>query len=291
MSIEKALVSLAGRGTRFFPASHAMRKELFPVLGPDGVVRPILHHQLRALWRSGFREIGLVVRPEDVDGLKRYFAGPSGDDRAALQGNPRHRTELEEMEALGASLTYLEQGSPAGFGHAVWCARDFAGGTPFLLCTGDLLFRESAYTVMVEAFARGSGRSVSGVCRIGAGELHGYGTIGGHPAPDAPGLLEITRLIEKPSPELARAELRIDGLPPETWLGWFGLHALSPTIFEILDEALDTPLPGEIQLTPAQDALRVREGYYAVELPSADRFDFGLPKAFPESLARFAAVG
>lgn len=293
MTVRKALVPMAGLGTRFFPASHAFRKEFFPLVGPDGGVRPILHYQLRDLVRAGFREIGVIVRPGDDALVRDYFAGPDEAGRRGLAGRPGAAEELAEMAAILDCLHFVVQERAEGFGHAVFQARAFVREEPFLLCTGDLLYRGDVRRRLVEAFAFAGGRSVSGVCPIGAERLHGYGTIGGRRLPGTPGLIEITRLVEKPTVERARAELRVEGLPPDTWLGWFGLHLFTPGIFDVLGAMIraDDREAGEFQLTRAQDRLRAREGYLALELPTPDRFDFGLPGEFLANQVAFAAGG
>ncbi len=278
---------MAGLGTRLFPATLACRKELFPVVGPDGVARPLLHFQLQSLVRAGFERIGLVVDPGGEEAIRHYFAGPTEERRARYAADPARAAELDEMAAIGARLQFIVQATPRGFGHALLCAREFVGRAPCLLCTGDLLYRDGCHEKLVTAFARAGGtRSVSGVARIGPDALRGYGTIAGRRRPEAPALIEITRILEKPTLSRARAELHVDGLPPNTWLGWFGLHLFTPAIFEVL-ETLDKGR-GELDLTAAQDALRARQGYLALELPATDRFDFGLPGGLLDAMTAFA---
>ena len=290
MRLRKALVPLAGRGTRHFPASLVVKKELFPLLGPDGVMRPLLHYQLRDLVRSGFTEIGVIVRPGEDRIVRAYFAGPGEAYLKALAGQPALLAEVEEMRQILDCLHFIEQAEPEGFGHAVYQGRKFAGGEAVLLCTGDILYRGPCHREMVAACAAEAHRSISAVCRLGPSQLHGYGTIAGRRLAPDPRLIEITRILEKPSPAAARQHLRVDGLPPETWLGWFGLHALAPSIYEILEEMITDDLRdgGEIQLTRAQDLQRQRHGYRALEMTTSERFDFGLPTAYLESVAGFA---
>jgi UTP--glucose-1-phosphate uridylyltransferase len=84
----------------------------------------------------------------------------------------------------------------------------------------------------------------------------------------------------------------VDGLTKETWLGWFGMHLLAPGIYEILDEMIRDNIRdnGEFQLTRAQEIQRQREGYLALEMLDAERFDFGTPDDFVRSLQAFRAA-
>ncbi len=99
-------------------------------------------------------------------------------------------------------------------------------------------------------------------------------------------------IIEKPAAAVAREQLRVDGLPAETWLGWFGMHLLAPGIYDILGEMIRDDLRdhGEFQLTRAQEIQRQREGYLALEMTGAQRFDFGVPDDFVRSVQTFRGL-
>jgi UTP--glucose-1-phosphate uridylyltransferase len=127
------------------------------------------------------------------------------------------------------------------------------------------------------------------VNHITADELKGYGTIAGTRRPDRPRLIDVSRIVEKPAFDVARDELHVDGLTADTWLGWFGMHLLAPGIFDILAEMIRDEVRdhGEVQLTRAQDLQREREGYLALEMTGARRFDFGVPDDFVSSLQAF----
>ena len=125
--------------------------------------------------------------------------------------------------------------------------------------------------------------------RISAGELKGYGTIAGRRRTDNPRLIDVSLIIEKPAVAVAREQLHVNDLPPETWLGWFGMHLLAPGIYDILAEMIrnDVRDNGEFQLTRAQEIQRQREGYLALEMAGAERFDFGVPDDFVASVQAF----
>ena len=133
------------------------------------------------------------------------------------------------------------------------------------------------------------GKSVSAVNRITADQLKGYGTIAGKRRADNSRLIDISLIVEKPSVAVAREKLHVNDLPPETWLGWFGMHLLAPSIYEILGEMIRDNVRdnGEFQLTRAQEIQRQREGYLALEMVGARRFDFGVPDDFVASVQEF----
>jgi UTP--glucose-1-phosphate uridylyltransferase len=133
------------------------------------------------------------------------------------------------------------------------------------------------------------GRSVSAVNRIGAEELKGYGTIAGMRRPENPRLIDVSLIIEKPDAAIAREKLRVDGLDEDVFLGWFGMHLLAPSIYEVLEKMIreDVRDNGEFQLTRAQEIQRQQEGYLALEMENAERFDFGVPDDFVRSVQGF----
>ncbi len=291
--IRKAIVPAAGLGTRLFPASHAVKKELFPIVGPDGIARALIHYHLLELASAGIEQICIIVQPGDDRPIRAYFDGPDEAYLRRLDKYPALRAEAEQMRQLASRITFATQHEQEGFGHAVYQTRDFAAGEMTILCLGDHLFRGrpiSPIRELIEATAFSNGRSVSAVNRIGPDELKGYGTIAGLRRHENPRLIDVSLIIEKPDLETARKSLRVDGLESDVYLGWFGMHALAPSIYDILEEMIQTNTRdnGEYQLTRAQEIQRQREGYLALEMISAQRFDFGTPDDFVRAIEAFA---
>lgn len=288
----KAVVPIAGLGTRLFPASLAVKKELMPVVGPDGIARTMLHCQMIELVEAGIEEVCIVAQPGDEAPVRACFAGPDPETLRRIERIPPLAREAARMRQLGERLHFVFQNRPEGYGHAVFQSRAFAGDDPVLLCLGDHLFRGDGFSPcreMAAMAARAGGRSVSAVNPIGPAELSGYGTIAGTRRPDDPRLMDVSRIIEKPDLETARRELRVDGLAPDVFLGWFGLHLLTPALYDVLEEMIRDNVRdhGEFQLTRAQERLREREGLLALEMPAAARFDFGTPADYLRGLNRF----
>jgi len=293
MRIRKAVIPIAGLGTRFFPASHACKKELFPVVGPDGIARALLHYQIVDLIDAAIEQICIVVRPGEEQLVTAYFQGPPDSYLKRLEEHPNAAQEAEWMRSALDRITFAVQEYQEGYGHAVLQSKAFANSEPILLCLGDHLFRghdRPCHSQLMDAYEACGGRSVSAVNRIRAEDLKGYGTIAGNRRPAWPDLIDVSLIVEKPSVELARKELLVDGLGRDEFLGWFGMHALSPSIYDVLDEMIARNIRqnGEIQLTCAQELQRQREGYCALEMRNAKRFDFGSPRDFVRSVIEFA---
>lgn len=292
-SVRKAVVPVAGLGTRLFPASHAVKKELFPVVGPDGIARALLHYHLLDLDAAGFEEICIIVQPGEEETIRAYVNGPDDAYLRRLEKSPELHAEALKMRDLAPRIRFAVQHEQEGYGHAVFQARAFTAGEPFLLCLGDHLFRGAPVTPSAElaaAWANSNGRSVSAVNRITADQLKGYGTIAGTRLAGDPRLIDISLIIEKPDPETARRSLRVDGLGEDEFLGWFGMHLLAPSIFDVLEQMIRNDIrdKNEFQLTRAQEIQRQQEGYLALEMTHARRFDFGTPADFLDALVEFA---
>lgn len=292
MKVRKAVIPIAGLGTRHFPASHAVKKELFPVVGTDGIARALFHYHLLELEAAGISEICIIVQPGEDEMVRHYLRGPDADYLRRLEKYPALRCEAEQMKKFSECVTFAVQREQEGYGHAVFQTRNFAAGEMVLLGLGDHLFRGknvSPYRELADMAKVSGGKSVSAVNRIAANELKGYGTIAGTRRAENPRLIDVSLIIEKPAETVAREQLRVTGLPDGIWLGWFGMHLLAPSIYEILGEMIhdDVRDHGEFQLTRAQEIQRQREGYLALEMTGAERFDFGVPDDFVRSVPAF----
>ena len=292
--VRKAVIPIAGLGTRHFPASHAVKKEMFPVVGPDGIARALFHYHLLELDAAGIEEICIIVQPGEDEMVRDYLRGPGSEYLKRLEKYPALLREAEQMKNFAERVTFAVQREQEGYGHAVYQTKGFANGEMVLLGLGDHLFRGapvSPYRELAEMAKVSQGRSVSAVNRISAGELKGYGTISGQRRAENPRLIDVSLIIEKPAVTVAREKLHVNDLPAETWLGWFGMHLLAPSIYDVLGEMIRDNVRdnGEFQLTRAQEIQRQREGYLALEMTGARRFDFGVPDDFVQSVQAFRA--
>ncbi len=290
--VRKAVIPIAGLGTRHFPASHAVKKELFPVVGPDGIARALFHYHLLELEAAGIEEICIIVQPGEDETVRRYLRGPDDAYLKRLEKYPALLREAEQMRGFAKRVCFAVQTQQEGYGHAVFQTKSFAGGEMVLLGLGDHLFRGkpvSPYRELADMVKVSGGKSVSAVNRINADHLKGYGTIAGKRRAENNRLIDISLIVEKPTTAVAREKLHVNDLPAETWLGWFGMHLLAPSIYEILGEMIRDNVRdnGEFQLTRAQEIQRQREGYLALEMLGAQRFDFGVPDDFVASVQDF----
>ncbi len=290
--VRKAVIPAAGFGTRLFPASKAVKKELFPIVDRDGRVKPVIQVIVEEALAAGIEEVAIVVQSEDREKFEAYFGMPPSVEHfnKLSSANQQHSHDLLE---LGRRVTLLTQDVQEGFGHAVWCARDWVGDEPFLLMLGDHLYatdqqRNCALQVM-DAYDR-HGRGVVGLKPVVEHEVQQYGCVAGHwTEPEQ--LMEITEFAEKPTPEYARQHLRIDGLAPDTYLSVFGIYVLMPTVFDHLDEHIRHNLRdrGEFQLTSCLDIMRRQNGFNGV-MVHGRRYDIGTPQEYRRTMHEFGAL-
>jgi UTP-glucose-1-phosphate uridylyltransferase/mevalonate kinase len=179
--VRKALIPAAGFGTRLFPATKAIKKELFPVVGRDGRAKPVILHIVEEALSAGIEQVAIIVQRADQAMFEEVFKTPppieffnklSKDDQKYCQ----------YLLDVGHRITFLPQDAQEGFGHAVYCAREWVAGEPFLLLLGDHLYAsdESASCAqqLLDCYDR-YGKSVVGVKTTAADEIKSFGTVTG----------------------------------------------------------------------------------------------------------------
>jgi UTP--glucose-1-phosphate uridylyltransferase len=293
MSIRKAVITAAGRGTRQYPATNVVQKELLPVVDLDGLSRPALQIIVGEALAAGIREVGIVVGPDTEEAIRRHFQPMGEAGLRAYAGKGWALRETERLAAMASRITFIIQERQEGFGHAVYCARDFVGEEPFLLMLGDHLYLSDTGVPCarqaVDVFDRHGG-AVSPVAVTPEHLLHLFGTVRGREVEQ--GVYEVERFVEKPSPSQAEEELETPGLPAGHFLCFFGMHILTPGIFQTLEQMIrdDIRAHGEIQLTAAQEMLRARERCLACTVRGS-RHDIGTPEGYLSTLVAFGMRG
>lgn len=292
MKVRKAVIPAAGLGTRLFPASRAVMKEFFPVINRDGVAKPAIQYNVEEALNAGIEEIAIIIQPQDEPQFRHYFREIPPDQYARYVKTETAAALARQLAEISPRLTYLPQAAPEGFGHAVYCARDWVAGEPFLLMLGDHLFQSTneigCARQLVQIF-EAHPASVSGVSRTPVNQLHLFGTVTGDWIDAENGLFQVTHLYEKPDPDYARQNLTMPGLPPDTFQTFFGMHVFANEIFDMLEFAITRNLRerGEFQLTSAQERLRQTTGQYLGLEVHGQRFDIGVPRAYQQTMAAF----
>jgi UTP--glucose-1-phosphate uridylyltransferase len=295
VQISKAVITAAGRGARQYPASDTVQKAMLPLVDRDGLTKPVLQIIAEEALESGIEEICVVSAPGDEAVYRDQFRNYAANLRSAHKGTDWAEEQARRLIDLEHRLRFAVQPEPEGYGHAVWCARAFAGSEPFLLLLGDHLYvsaepRRCARQLIELATAENC--AVSAVQATREHSIHQYGTLTGRRLPQRPDSYAIDEIIEKPNPTLAELRLHVPGLRAGHYLCFFGMHVLTPVVFDLLDEIVrqDVRELGQIQLTTALNALARRARYLALETRGS-RFNLGVRFGVVEAQIALALAG
>jgi UTP--glucose-1-phosphate uridylyltransferase len=247
--IRKAVLPVAGLGTRFLPATKAIPKEMLTV-----VDRPILQHVIDEARAAGVEQF-IFVTGRNKGVIEDHF-----DIAYELEDTLSKRGKHKELAALKADLppegavSFTRQQAPLGLGHAVWCARDLVGDEPFALLLPDMITgigarRSRCLAQCVEAYERHGGNVIA-VEEVPPEEAHQYGIVS--VGADFGPTFEINGMIEKPPRGSAPSNLIISGR-----------YILQPEIFPILRD-VEKGAGGEIQLTDGMIHLAKSQPFHGV---------------------------
>jgi UTP--glucose-1-phosphate uridylyltransferase len=278
VNVRKAVITAAARGTRLYPVADTVQKAMLPVIDRDGITKPVLQIIAEEALESGIEEICVVCAPGDQDRYRQRFDVLSESVSTVFEGQEWARQQQQRLANLMRRLSFTEQAEPLGYGHAVYCAREFIGSEPFLLLLGDHLYisntSQRCAQQLLDLAAR-EGRAVSAVHATREHLISRYGTVSGKRIGDRTGVYQIDRIIEKPSVSRAELELQVAGLRAGYYLCFFGMHVLTPAIFDLLQAEIARESDrGQVQLTPSLEELARREKYLALEVQGR-RYDIG----------------
>lgn len=294
MQVKKAIITAAGRGARRNATSDAAQKALVPIVDRDGLTKPVLQIIAEEALASGIEEVCVVAAPDDEEFYRRHFASriASLESAGASDADAEQARSLTEMIRR---MRFVVQDDPRGYGHAVWCARAYAGGEPVLLLLSDHVYvsKESRRCArQLLDLAESEGCAASAVQSTREHLIHQYGTIQGKRLHDRPDVYAVDEVIEKPSPTLAELRLQVPGLRAGHYLCYFGMHVLTSSVFDLLEDlvARDVRQGGQVQLTSALDLLARQEKYLALEGLGA-RHNLGVKYGFVEAQIALALAG
>lgn len=295
-TIQKAIIPIAGYGTRLFPATKAVPKALFPIIALDGLAKPIIQLIIEEALTAGVEEVCLVAQPHQVDPINDYFSGNVPD---AIREKPELAEQVDMLVEIGDRLQFAIQENPQGFGHAIYCAKDYAGDDPVMILLGDHLYISDTDATcakqLVDVFVE-IGKSVTSLDVCDESELSLNGIVQGNSTPDKPDLYTLARIAEKPDVDYAREHMRVDGVwdAAETYkyLCHFGIDLLTPLLFDILDYNFRNQIltHGEIQLRDAMAEMVRQEGMFGYRV-AGSRYDTGNPQELLKTAYTFGVHG
>jgi UTP-glucose-1-phosphate uridylyltransferase len=295
-TVRKAIIPVAGFGTRLYPATRALKKDFFPIPCADGMVRPVILILLEELVQSGMEEICLVLGSEEErQQYSDFFERPLSDEHLHKL-TPEAQEYENHILDIGKRLRYVYQREKRGFGHAVYQAAQFAGNEPVMLLLGDTLYRsESAKPCalqMVEEYERYNSLMVS-VHPIPLAEVSRYGILHGVWEDKERTVLNVDVMMEKPKSSYAEDYLGVRNKKGDKeYYSVFGQYILTPEVFsqlheDIMQKEIDGDHVSEIELTSALEAVRKRSGMMGIRLKGR-MYDMGNPEALRRCVGEYA---
>jgi UTP--glucose-1-phosphate uridylyltransferase len=258
----------------------------------DGYCKPTLQIIVDEVLQSGIDEICIVANETNLPHIRAHFQGIDETQQSRFAGKDWALRLSEDLEEMRRRITYVVQERQEGYGHAVFQARDWAGGYPVLVLLGDHVYLSPGVRCarqVADVYERYDA-PVSSVATMPESMLPRVGVVRGEPIDGHEGGYRITAMAEKPSSEFARQHLITPGLAPEEYLCFFGIHAFGAEIFSCLDHLItnDIRVKNEIQLTSAQELLLRQSPLYVACGVNGERYDIGVPEGYVESQVAFA---
>jgi len=268
MKLRKAVIPVAGLGTRFLPATKTVPKELLPI-----VDIPSIQYVVQEAVDAGIEEI-IFVTGRGKDGIEDHFdEAPELEQVLADRGNDEMVKVLRRIAEM-TEVVSVRQKKPLGLGHAVLCARDLVGNEPFAVMLADDLIDSATPCIrqLLDIF-QSTNESVIALMEVPQTEVHQYGVIKGKVMKER--LYEVEGMVEKPPAKDAPSRMAI-----------IGRYVLRPEIFSILQN-LPSGKGGEIQLTDGLAQLLRERKIYGCEF-SGDRYDIGDKFGFVRATVAYA---
>ena len=268
--IRTAVFPVAGRGTRFLPATKASPKEMLPV-----VDKPLIQYAVEEALAAGATRLVFITGSSKRAIEDHFDTDAELEKMLESQGKSELADTLRSVLPRNATCIYIRQPEPLGLGHAVLCARPAVGFEPFFVhLADDLIDAETpCLKQMAEAHADNSWSSVLGVEEVAPSETDKYGIVDTQGSREA--VARIRAIVEKPKPSQAPSNLAV-----------VGRYVLTPTIFDHLEQ-IGEGAGGEIQLSDGIARLMQEEPIYAYRF-QGKRYDCGSKLGYLQATVEFA---
>ncbi|MGM9732524.1 MAG: sugar phosphate nucleotidyltransferase [Prevotella sp.] len=295
-TIRKAIIPVAGFGTRLYPETRFLKKDFFPIIDRDGQVKPLILILLEECKAAGIEEVCIVLGSEEERlQYKQFFETPLPQEH--LNKLPKDKLKYERhILDLGKRLTYVYQTEKKGFGDAVYQCADFADDEPVLLLLGDTIYRSNTNKCcalqFIEAFEKFN-KPMMSIHEIPLEKVCYYGVTSGKWIDSKERVLSMSNITEKPTSAYAEENLGVASTSvkgQKSYYCAFGSYILTPGVFRQLKENIDNNVvntKGEIELTTALEQVRQKEGLLGVRL-DGKMFDIGVPNEYRDTMYNYS---
>ena len=292
--ITKAIIPVAGFGTRMYPETRFVKKEFLPVVDRDGMAKPVIMCLLEELDAAGMDEIILVVGKDEIEPFKEMFEKPLNPEHFAKL--PERVKEYEKfISKIGKKIKYAIQEERRGFGHAVYQAREYLENESVLLMLGDFVYRSNLNTSCtaqtLKAYRRSGGKLTVAIKPVELENVVHYGILTGKFNEKHSYMMSVTEMAEKPTVRYAKDFLGVkNSSGNDVYYCTFGQYVLTPDVFDYLEEDIKRhDVQGdksEIQLTDALCKVLKDKGMTGA-LVNGHSYDVGIPMAYADTVAEF----
>lgn len=269
MKIKKAIIPIAGKGTRFLPATKEIAKEIIPIINV-----PMIHYIVEEACEAGIEQI-IFITSSGKFAVEDYF-----DRNLELEAFLERNNKLKELELIRkigsmVDVTSVRQKEQLGLGHAVLCAKNMIGDEAFAVLLGDdiVINQKPAIKQLIDVSVSNNGAPVIGVMEVPKSDTSKYGIVKGQIVDEK--TLRMDGMVEKPKPEEAPTNLATPGR-----------YVLTPEIFSIL-ETIPRGAGNEYQLTDAINVLCQRRDVFAYRF-EGERYDTGNVHGYLDATIDFA---
>ena len=291
-TVRKAVIPVAGFGTRLYPSTRTLKKDFFPIVDKDGIVKPVILILLEELLESGIEEVCLVIGSEAERQQYRDFFETALSEEHLSNINPELLVYEEKIRRIGEHLNFVYQYEKRGFGHAVYQSVEFAAGEPVLLLLGDTIYRsntnKSCTRQFIEAFEKFNCPMVS-IHPIPLEDVSHYGILHGNWESNREQYMHVNRFVEKPTMAYAEQNLGVRTKDGDVkYFSVFGQYILTPEVFSQLKKDINeaTDEIKEIELTSAIAKTAESTGLIGVVLKGY-MYDMGKPDAFQKCISEY----
>lgn len=291
-SVRKAIIPVAGFGTRLYPETRGVKKEFCPVIDRDGLVKPGILVLLEELDAVEIDEICLILNREEQAYYESFFFQPLSEEHYARLPEQMKKYE-KKIKRIAKKLKFVYQDEQRGFGHAVYLAGDFAQGEPVLLLLGDTIYQSNTSipcTRQLLNVYEQYGQDVVAVQRVPLTDVVNYGIFSGVWENKEETVLKVTDIAEKPDRIKAKDYLNVPSRKcAENYYAAFGAYVITAAIFDRLGDAIRNNIvnaKGEVELTDALAYVCEKQGMLAF-VPDGKSYDLGNAESYRTTVSEF----
>ena len=283
--VKKAVVPVAGYGTRMYPFTRNVKKAFLPII-ENNLVKPIIFKIVEELEEAGIEKIALVVSKNEEKLYKEYFKKPISNEHFEKLNKEQKEYELR-IQRLGEKITFIIQDEQLGYGHAVYMTRKFANGEPVLVALGDTIYKsktEKSCTEQILSYYDKVKEPIVSLHKISKNEFTSYGIVYGKFDDLEKREISIEKLVEKPYVEYAEKNLCMDG----NFFGTFGMTIIDENVYDALENNVKSyeGSKKEVEFTDALD-LALQATPMKGLVVEGKQYDLGNVKSYLRAIKRF----